>query len=117
MGVKAIGPNFTKELEAAGLLGLSFSWGPDGTLQFDPGLSPQNVAAITSVYTAHDPATIPIEQTRLQGIRDDAMRQQLLTQLSTATNLQISQFVDNQVSDLASAKTMLKRILLLLAAR
>lgn len=61
-------------------------------------------------------AEVPARQ-RLQALRDDALRQQLLTQLSTATNLQISQFVDNQVTDLASARTMFKRILLLLAAR
>ena len=57
------------------------------------------------------------EQARLQAIKDDFLRQQLLTQLNTATNLEISTFVDNQVTDLASAKTMFKRILLLLAAR
>lgn len=57
------------------------------------------------------------ERTRLQAIADDVLRQQLLAQLSTATNLQISAFVDNQVTDLASARTMFKRILLLLAAK
>lgn len=57
------------------------------------------------------------EAARLQAIRDDALRQQLVSQLATATNAQISAFVDAQVIDLASARTMLKRILLLLAAK
>ena len=57
------------------------------------------------------------EQARFQAIRDDALRQQLKAQLDTATNAQISAYVDAQVTDLASARTMFKRLLLLLAAR
>lgn len=54
------------------------------------------------------------ERLRLQGIREDALRQQLQAQLDAATAAQISSFVDNQVTDLASARLMFKRILLLL---
>src|SRR3990167_17363 len=57
------------------------------------------------------------EKVRLQAIRDDALRQELLAQLDTATNVQISAFIDNQVTDLQSARTMFKRILLMLAIR
>ena len=55
------------------------------------------------------------EQARQQAIKDDALRIQLVTRLTTATNLEISNYVDVQVTDLASARTMFKRILLILA--
>lgn len=50
-----IGPHFADELEAAGLLGLPFSWGADGSISFDPQMSPEHVAAVQAVYAAHDP--------------------------------------------------------------
>jgi hypothetical protein len=50
-----IGPSFPDELRAAGLTGLPFAWGDDGTFTFDPRMTPAQVAAVQAVYVAHDP--------------------------------------------------------------
>ena len=54
---KAIGPSFADELKIAGLLGLPFSWGADGNIQFDARMAPGQIAAVNGVYAAHNPAT------------------------------------------------------------
>jgi hypothetical protein len=56
---KAIGPNFRAELLAAGLTGLPFAWGDDGTLTFDSRMTDAQIAAVRAVYDAHDPARLP----------------------------------------------------------
>ena len=63
--MKAIGPAFGAELEAAGLAGLPFSWGADGSFSYDTRITPQQKTAIKAVYTAHDPAQPPakVEET------------------------------------------------------
>lgn len=53
--MKAIGPTFSNELQAAGLGGLPFSWGADGSFQFDQRLSQAQIDGINAVYLAHDP--------------------------------------------------------------
>ncbi|WP_238880420.1 hypothetical protein [Achromobacter xylosoxidans] len=61
-----IGPSFSSELAAAGLLGLPISWNPDGvnfgdvvnldgTVTLNPALSAENRAAVEAVVAAHDP--------------------------------------------------------------
>lgn len=55
MTQKPIGSTFPAELEAAGLLGLPFSWDVDGNLTFGADLTPQQQAAVQAVYDAHDP--------------------------------------------------------------
>lgn len=55
------------------------------------------------------------EKARLDGIRGDAQQQALLAQLKTATAAQIDTYIDNNVTDLASARTMLKRIVKVIA--
>jgi hypothetical protein len=57
MTQKAIGPNFSNELAAAGLTGLPFSWSPDGTLTFMPAMTSAEISAVEAVYAAHNPAT------------------------------------------------------------
>jgi hypothetical protein len=52
---KTIGPTFPSELEAAGLLGLPFSWGADGTLNWGDAMTTQHKNAVLAVYAAHDP--------------------------------------------------------------
>lgn len=51
------------------------------------------------------------EASRQQGIRGDPLRADLLARLKTATLAQISNYVDTNVTDLATARTMLKRII------
>lgn len=55
---KAIGPSFATEIAVAGLTGLQFSWGADGTLTFGAGLNAGQIAAVQAVYAAHDPTRL-----------------------------------------------------------
>lgn len=55
MAQKAIGPNFSNELAAAGLSGLPFAWLSGGMITFDPRLTGDQIAQINAVYAAHDP--------------------------------------------------------------
>jgi hypothetical protein len=71
--MKKIGLTFSKELEAAGLLGLPFSWGEDGNITFSEEITSNQRAAIISVYEAHNPtpAETPEEViARLEGALD-----------------------------------------------
>lgn len=77
---------------------------------------------LPSLETLHDPAAVAAkedaeeaEQLRLANIREDVLAQELIEQFKTATAMQISNFVDNNVTDLVSAKTVLKKIILVLA--
>ncbi len=55
------------------------------------------------------------EKTRTDTFRTDADRVDVLNRLKTATAAQIRQYVNNNVTDLASAKLMLARILILIS--
>lgn len=55
------------------------------------------------------------EAARKLAIRDDPLRVNLMAQLKTATAVQISNYVDANVTDLASARTMLKRVIFAIA--
>lgn len=56
MSLKSCGPTFANELKAAGLLGLPFSWGADGTFYFNTSVTETQQAAIQAVYATHDPS-------------------------------------------------------------
>jgi hypothetical protein len=56
MTIKAIGATFEQELKAAGLLGLPFSWGADGKIEFRESMTDAQIAAVNAVYEAHDPS-------------------------------------------------------------
>lgn len=60
-------------------------------------------------------ATVAAAKARQATLDADAARADLLTRLRSATPAQLNAYVDAQVTDLASARTMLKRILLVLA--
>lgn len=64
-------------------------------------------AAQDAVRTAREAAVVELAR--------DLNYQQLYTNLRDATPAQIASWVDAQVTDLASARTMFKRILILLA--
>ena len=49
-----IGPSFGEEIVAAGLGGLPFSWGSDGTFEFAPSMTQAQRNAVLAVYAAHD---------------------------------------------------------------
>lgn len=60
MTQKTIGPTFSAELLAAGMLGEHFTWLPDGTLEFFEDTPPAVVSAVEAVYAAHDPEAVPV---------------------------------------------------------
>lgn len=51
-----IGPTFSDELAAAGLVGLPFVWGDDGSFSGRENLTPAQNAALDAVIAAHDPS-------------------------------------------------------------
>lgn len=53
--MKPIGPSFSDELKTAGLLGLPFSWGSDGIIQYDARMTQAQIDEVNAVYAAHDP--------------------------------------------------------------
>lgn len=53
--MKTIGKSFYSELVAAGLDGLPFSWGEDGSFEFSDSMTDEQIAAVNAVYAAHDP--------------------------------------------------------------
>lgn len=55
------------------------------------------------------------EIARRQAIRDDALRIDLLNRLRTATAAQINNYVDANVVDIAGARALFKRILLVIS--
>ncbi len=61
------------------------------------------------------PAQEIIREQRKATFDADATRQELITQLSTATPAQINTYVNNNVTDLAGARALFKKILLVLA--
>lgn len=52
---KPIGKSFSAELEAAGLLGLPFSWANTGEFEFHEGMLQEHIDAVLAVYAAHIP--------------------------------------------------------------
>jgi hypothetical protein len=54
------------------------------------------------------------ENSRVANIQADQLYQDVML-LKTSTNAQIKTYIDNNVTDLATARTMLKRVILLLA--
>jgi hypothetical protein len=46
---------FAMELKAAGLNGLPFAWGDDGTFEFDPSMTQAQIDAVMAVFNAHNP--------------------------------------------------------------
>lgn len=61
----SIGPNFSNELAAVGLISLPMAWTPDGTISYNsvsatpdvaaPIATPKQQAAVAAVLAAHDP--------------------------------------------------------------
>jgi hypothetical protein len=49
-----IKPTFSDKLAEKNLLGLPFSWGPDGKLEFGPGITEEQRKEIEAIAAAHD---------------------------------------------------------------
>lgn len=59
-----IGPTFGSELAAAGLSGLQFAWGDDGTFEWGDAVTEAQRAAVLAIYAAHDPAALAKDNVR-----------------------------------------------------
>jgi hypothetical protein len=95
--VKAIGQTFSSEIFAAGLNGLPFSWGDDGTIHFDQAMTTAQIAAVAAVYAEHDPTALPIPTiTKAQALL------WLLSVGKTAANVQTA---INEIAD-ATARSV-----------
>lgn len=55
------------------------------------------------------------EAARVQAFKADAIRQDMVTRLTSATPQEISDFIDGNVTNLAGARAVLKRVLFILA--
>lgn len=80
----AIGPTFGKELEQAGLSGLSFAWSDDGTLNYSKEITPEQKAAIEAVLAAHNPNNQLPASPSVEGMQQQlaAMQEQLAALLN-----------------------------------
>lgn len=78
--------------------------------------------ALPPLESLHDPARVQAEKDaleterlRLQSLSEDALAVELLQRLRAATPAEIAGYVNNNVTDIASARAMFKRILLVMA--
>jgi len=72
------------------------------------------VVALTPEQIAANEA-LAAEEQRIADLKADAIRKDLIARLTSASAQQISDFVDANVNNLADARAMFKRILLVLA--
>lgn len=80
------------------------------------GLWTSAVIAAYKLASPYEPPPPPsASQIRYQAFQSDSNRQAILAAISTATPAQVATYVNNQVTDLASAKAMLVKVVLLLA--
>lgn len=81
---KPIGTSFEHELRVAGLLGLPFSWGADGTFEFSDQITPHQKKQILSAYEAHDFKASQVSEAALnvRNIRDQLIAKTDWTQLA-----------------------------------
>lgn len=78
-------------------------------VDFRPEATPEQVASALSVIQALDyGAYVQSETQRENDIKNDAGRLDLIDRLRTATNAQIDTWIDNTVTSLSSARTVLK---------
>ena len=95
MAKKAIGPSFSYELAAAGLLGLPFTRSPDGVIAYGEVMTDAQQAAVEAVYAAHDPTkmdvgTIKAQLAELDGKSIRALHEAVLALAASGTALPAS---------------------------
>lgn len=91
---------FAKELAAAGLAGLPFSWGADGSFQFAPSMTQEQRDAVLAVYEAHDPNGFIAPQPSAEEMAK-RQRAQILEDLERQISLGASQAeINRQLLDL-----------------
>lgn len=97
---------------AVGQISNRATWRAD----FDPAASPAQRSAAANVLATFDlAAAVATEAARENGIDGDADLADLINRLRAATADQIKNYVQNNVTDLPSAKILFAKILLILA--
>jgi hypothetical protein len=81
-------------------------------IDFDPSATAAQRTAAQNVLANFDVAANDV---RIASLHSDAALIDLRKRLTSATPAQIGAYVDNQVTDIASARALLKRMLMLLA--
>lgn len=92
MTQNAIGPSFSDELAAAGLLGLPFTWSPEGVIEFGEGVTDAQKADVEAIYATHDPTkpdsvAIKAQIVELEGKSARALREAVLAMTASGTVL------------------------------
>lgn len=95
--------NYTDDALPLGIV-LAMPWHLEG----------QDITASQAAYDAAQAAAVTVAAARATVLADP-LRLALINQLRGATNVQINNYVDANVTDLATARTMLKRVILVLA--
>lgn len=94
---------------------ITVRYDPDPVIvDFSPGAKPTQ--AEIDQWTAEYDAWKAAEDARVAAIKNDARVVDMIDRLKNASIAQIEQFVDNQVTDLASARAMFKRVLAVMSA-
>ena len=62
--MNTIGPSFSKELLAAGVAGLPFTWKEDGVIFYGETVTEAQKSQVEAVLAAHDPSTPPPKSKR-----------------------------------------------------
>lgn len=97
-----IGPSFVRELRAAGLGGLPFSWGPDGVF-YSPKMTAEQIAAVEAVLAAHDPTAGALTKAELMAATRKKAAELRLPIANILSDLQIDALVS---ADQAKATTI-----------
>lgn len=110
-----IGPTFSEELVSAGLSGLPFGWDDKGNFYGYDELSQEQQQGITAVLAGHNPNALTVVQQRTNTFKADPARVDMIDRLRNATPAQIDTYIDNNVTNLAQARTFLKALTKVLA--
>lgn len=105
------------EIKAADptIIGSALSIGADGSLGNLNTLTQAQQTTVASVIAAHDPLKESAVQTRIDTFMADSSRADLITRLATATPAQIDTWLQNNVTTLAQARTVLGAIIKVIA--
>lgn len=105
--MKRIGKTFGDEIIAAGLGGIPFSGGDDGSFNFTPEITQTQKDAIMAVYAEHDPNAIPKDELEIADIKADTR----FTNFRDKTKAQRKKMADDIVT-LDDAKDVIKTLLI-----
>ena len=97
--MKNIGANFVTELGAAGLLGLPFSWGSDGSITFGEGMTQEQISSVEAVYAAHIPEDALVKAKKAQIVKINAACQAQLDAITTPYPLNEIHTWDQQLAE------------------